>query len=243
MKNESTFSKKFATFLKRAAKAGSVDMDHSDLDAVGHLVTAFLQWESTTTAAATAYKRLMARVVDYNDLRVSHPQEVKAMVGPRYPKADERVCGLLAALQEIYVREHAVTLDGLAGKAKKEVRAYLVGLPGTPSYVAAQVTLLCFGGHAVPVDDVLVQLLKREKVVDDEATCQQVESFLERQIRASDAVESHAVLRAWADAGYASLSSPPKAALGTRRASGKVTKKTTSKTTKKKVSPRHSSKA
>ena len=178
----------------------------TEIDPIGQLILGLLEWESTHANAKSVFDRLLERMVDYNDLRVSHPHEIKAILGHRYPKADDRIDRIRRTLQEIYVRQHAVHLDGLARKSKKEIRSYLDSLPGMPPYVAAQMTVLCFGGHAVPVDEVLVNLLRQEKAIDSEATIEQVESFLERHIRASEAVKTHASLRAWADEKYASLS-------------------------------------
>ena len=67
-------------------------------------------------------------------------------------------------------------------------------------YVSAQVLLLAFGGHAVPVDESLAALLRDEQVVPPDATVEAIQSFLERQIKASKSLESHALLQAWSDA-------------------------------------------
>jgi len=236
LKNESTFAKKLDSFLKRIKKTAAADsVEATDaLDPIGQLVLGLLQWDSTSTAAKIAYDRLMSSMVDYNDLRVSHAQEVKTILGQRYPKADDRIGRMSTILQEIYVRQHAVLLDGLLRKPKKEIRIYLDSLPGMPLYVSAQVTLLCFNGHAVPVDEVLVALLRREKVVDQEATLEQVQSFLERRVRASDAVDTHAILRHWADVNGPSLveSKSTKVTKSTKTASLRSTKKSSTKTAK-----------
>ena len=229
MKNESAFAKKFTTLYRRIKKGHYVDMP-VESDPIGQLVMAFLQWNATTKAAATAYKRIAAITVDHNDLRVSHLHEIVDMLGLKYANVEDRVQRLIAALQEIYVREHAVSLDSLAKKSKKDVRAYLESIPGMASYVAAQVTLLSFAGHAIPVDDVLADRLRREGAVDPEATVGQISSFLERQIRAADALTAHAVLRAWSDS-------------SARRQSSSATKPVKKKTTKTKTTTKKSTKA
>lgn len=229
MKNESSFAKKFAPLFRKLKK--SIDAQPADpLDPIGQLVLSFLQWNATTKAAQTAFDQLMHVTVDYNDLRVSHAQEIIAVLGARYPNAQDRAQRLLKALQEIYLRERAMQLDTLAKKPKKEVRAYLDTLPGVPPYVAAQVTLLCFGGHAVPVDDILAQRLRSELVVDPEASIEQIQSYLERQIRANEGPQAHAILRSWID------TSPRRAGAAgpkTKKKSKKTAKKT-AKTSKKK---------
>ena len=234
MKNESAYSKKFSALLRRIKKSVGETDAPPELDPIGRLMLGFLQWESNTGQARAAYGRLTSVMVDYNDLRVSHPQEIALLLGPRYPLVRERSHGLLNVLQEVYFREHEVTMDRLVGKPKKEVRAYLDSLPGMVQYVSAQVTLLSFGGHAVPVDEALAGRLRDEGVVDPQATVEQIGSFLERQIRASDSAQAHGLLRAWVDAGPSGRKQGASKKDAPKKTTTKSTKKATQKTTVKK---------
>jgi len=200
LKNEAAHARKFKTLFNRLRRRYPVDLP-DPLEPVTQLVVAMLQWNSTRRLALAAHDRLMERLVDNNDLRVCHPHEVVEMIGQEYPQAEERSARLREVLQEVYLREHATSLDSLQDKPKKEIKAYLDSLPGMPPYVAAEVTLLCFGGHAFPVDEQLVDKLREEEVIDPEATLAEVQSFLERQFKAGTAADGHAVLRAWVDAG------------------------------------------
>ena len=237
MKNESSFAKKFAPLFRKLKK--SSDAQPADpLDPIGQLVLSFLQWNATTKTAQTAFDKLMRVMVDYNDLRVSHAQEIITVLGERYPNAQDRTERLLKALQEIYLRERAMSLDMLLKKPKKEVRTYLDTLPGVPPYVAAQVTLLCFGGHAVPVDELLAQRLRSELVVDPEASIEQIQSYLERQIRANEGLQAHAIFRSWIDTSPRRTEfKTPKSKKKTSKTAKKPVKKT-KKTTEKKSSKR-----
>ncbi len=224
MKNETAYAKKLSALLKRIKKTHSPLADGHPLDPIGQLILSMLEWEAPARSAALAYKRLMNDMVDYNDLRVSHPVHIESVLGPNYPRVKERTERLLGVLNEVYTRQHAVSFEGIAGKPKKEIRAYLDSLPSMPTYVSAQLVLLCFGGHAVPVDQALLDKLVKEGAIDPDATVEQANSILERQIRAADAHEAHLALRAWVDSGKAR--STPRA---------KTVKKRTTKTTKKKT--------
>jgi endonuclease III len=198
VKNETTYVRKFAALFKKIKASSSAEAP-PQRDPVTQMVVSFLEWNATRKQARDAHSRVMAVMVDNNDLRVSHPHEIVALIGERYPQAEERAARLHEALHEVFVREHAVALDSLTAKPKKQIRTYLETVPGIVPYVAAQVLLLSFEGHAVPVDENLVELLKQEEAIDPEATLEEVASFLERHIKAEDTAEAHHLLRDWAD--------------------------------------------
>lgn len=198
MKNESTYARKFAALYRRI-KARAPEPEPRD--AVTQMIVAFLMWEASRKQAENAYKRLTQIMVDNNDLRVSRAHELKECIGSSYPRLDERVERMRDALQTIYVREHAVLTYSLESKSKKEVRQYFDTLPGMTPYVAAQVCLLSFGAHAIPVDEKLANLLRAEGVIDPDATIEEIEHFLERHFKAGEGVEAHTRLQAWVDAG------------------------------------------
>ena len=170
------------------------------------MILSFLQWNTTSRNADKALTRLIDAFVDFNELRVTMAHQVIELIGPDYPQAQERIERMQESLHEVFQREQAVNLDVLAKKSKKDVRAYLDCLPGTPPYVAAQMTLLCFEGHAVPVDDQLADLLRQGEIIEQDTTIAQIESFLERCIKADVARQTHAILTAWVDAGPRRLS-------------------------------------
>ena len=206
-------------------------------DPVSQMLVSFLMWNATRDQAEQAFERVMSQVVDINELRVSHIHEIIHMVGEDYPLAEHRVLRLREALNELFIREHDVVMSSIMDKSKKEQRQFLDTLPGVPPYVAAQVTLLTFGGHAVPVDEKLVELLEAKEVVESGTPVADVESLLMRQIKADEALETHLAMQAWADA--TSVQSSPRSGSGrksSRSRSGrkKTSKKRTTQTKKKK---------
>ncbi|MEM6459071.1 MAG: hypothetical protein AAF710_06740 [Planctomycetota bacterium] len=229
-KQDPATAKKFAALLKKAQSAYA-DEDPPPRDPVAQLIVAFLQWNATRKQAEDAFAALMAEYIDVNDLRVSHPHELVAVIGEDYPAAAERVIRLREALLEVYKREHDVQMHSIAGKGKKDQRAYLDTLPGATSYIAAVVTLLSFGGHAMPVDDRLCARLIDEGCLDEGTTPGDAESYLARLVKAGDALEAHLALQAWADQPATKKTAKKKAAKKT--AKKKTAKKKTVRTKKK----------
>lgn len=224
MKNSSDYSKTFASLYQNIKQKYSAEPPPK-LAPVTQLVVGFLQWNSTQQAALDAHERLMSIIVDNNDLRVSQTHELVALIGPDFPQAEERVVRLHDCLQEIYLRERAMLLKSLVGKSKKDVRNYLETLPGITPYVAAHVIVLCFGAHAIPVDDTLAHLLQKQGAADPTATPVQIAAFLERQLRAGHTVEAHVLLQHWADA-FRPSSLPADPGQATRKTTGRSGRKT-----------------
>lgn len=187
--------KKLASLLKRLKPKD----EPAQRDPVDQLVVSFLNWETTRRNAEGAFERLMGKMVDVNELRVSFEPEVVELIGGDYPLAAQRVMRMREALNEVYLREHDVKMSTIAGKGKKEQRAYLESLPATPQYVAAQVALISFGVAAIPVDNKLIALLTREEVLEGDARPEQVESFILKNTKAEDALDTHLRLVALAD--------------------------------------------
>lgn len=191
-------------------------------DPLVELVDAFLVWECGRQKADLAMKRLTTAVVDVNELRVCFPDEIVAILGARYPRVEERAMRLRATLNDIYIREHAVTLNKLRAANKRDAWKYLSTLDGIPQFVAARVLLMALGGHALPVDDRLLVRLIGEGVVDPDTTIDQAAGFLERAIKAGESIEAHHLMLRWSEETAAPTRIPvaeKRPAGGARRAS------------------------
>jgi hypothetical protein len=171
-----------------------------EFDALVHqLVFSMLLWEASTGQAKGALRRIRESVVDYNELRVCVPDEVAHVMGDKYPLAHERAMRLRSALNDIYHRQHSICLKHLPDLGRREARAYLDSLEGMPPYVSGRVCLIGAISHAVPVDDRLCELLVQEQVLEAGCHSDAATTWLERHVRAEEALESHLLLQAWSD--------------------------------------------
>lgn len=189
--------------LKRfrgVAIARPVPCPFPETDPLVHLlVESFLLWEATTAQAGEALGRLASQVVDYNEMRVCFTEELAAMLGPRYPRVEERCARLRCALNDLFKREHGLSLAHLQSPGRKDARGYLDSLDGTPTYVSARVALLGLGCHTIPVDGRLVGVLAGAGCCAATDSCEAVSSWLERQFKPGEGPEAHGLLQAWSD--------------------------------------------
>lgn len=198
MKNEGNYTRKLNGLMRRIKSAHRGGMP-DELDPVTQMVIGFLEYNATRSLAHKAFDNFMERMVDINELRVTLPVELIELVGDGYPEIEERATRMHESLNEIYLREHDVTLESISGRNKKQVSAYLETLPGMVPYVSSQVMLLNYGFHAIPIDDRMAEMLAIEGVVDEDATAEDIAHFVERQVKAGDGIKIHAAMRAWAD--------------------------------------------
>jgi endonuclease III len=187
MKNGTHYGKKVkAAYAKFRGCAGDGPLP-GPVSPIEQLIVAVLSQESTVAKARKALAQINSGLVDYNELRVSTPAEIANAVGRQVPRVVERAKSLIRVLNAVYQNEYAVSLDGLAGKGVREVKAYLDQLDGATPYVVASVMLWSLNGHAIPINDTALAFLKRHDLVDADAQCAEVQSFLERHISAADA--------------------------------------------------------
>lgn len=166
---------------------------------LGEFVRSFMIWEATTAKADAVLKRIADAVVDFNELRICLPDELGRMMGERYPRVEERSLRLRAALNEIYHRQHAVTLEPLMTMNKRDAKDYLESLEGVPRFVSARLILLCLGGHAAPADGRIARRLVEASIAEPGCTPDAAGASLERMVRAGEMLEVYRLLQAWAD--------------------------------------------
>jgi len=212
----------------------------ADADPVEHLLWSLLLWESTPVKTREAYKRLTDAATDLNELRVLLKSEFEDLLGPRYPQVSERAARIKMALNDVYNREHDVTLESLLKSQKREARKYLDSIEGLPHFVAARVMAVALGGHAIPVDEKLRERLIEAGVVDEDADSASLSGSLERAIKAAEGPEAIALFETWAADPSPKIAmkkkSPAKKKTASKPKTSKKTasrKKTSKKTTRK----------
>ena len=193
-------AKKFASVVKRLVAAAPAPVTYS-LEAFGEtqalereLLFSFLLWDSNSTLAHAAYRKLVDAFVDLNHLRVAMPEEVAAIIGDRYPKSEHRSARLRAVLQDIFRREHTLSISRLTSIGKREARHYLESLEGMHGFVSGRLLLFNLTSHAVPLDDRLRVMLTEEHAIDPILSISEAQHWVEHQVPADSA---HAVAHAF----------------------------------------------
>ena len=198
MKNSAKYAKKLNTLVKKLGAAKPKREPESD-DYLGVLIYSFMLWESTSSKAGTAYGKLQSAIEDYNELRVSMPEEIVAWMGDSSDQADERARRLRATLNAIYLREHDVVLAPVGQLKKAEIREYIESLDGIVPFVSARVLAVCFSIHAVPADSQLVDLLVESDAIEPGTSPDEASRWMARQIPSDQGDVAVSKLQGWVD--------------------------------------------
>lgn len=189
--------KSLVTMLR--AKLGKVSPPSSG-DPITQLLLGILSRDVPESKAREALDRIRAVVVDYNELRVIPPLELAELLGD-YPDVRLKSEDISRALNSVFAKHHAVTLDHLKDLPKKELLAQLEQIDGLEAYSRARIRLLGLQHHAIPLDEAMWAYARREEIVDGRCPLQEAQAFLERRIAPEDALEFVALLKrqAWTE--------------------------------------------
>jgi endonuclease III len=157
-------------------------------DPLEQMIIAILGGNTSHHKALVAFRKLREQMVDLNELRVTPVTELARTIGSAIPHAEMKAQRIVEVLNDIRRRHDTLDLSFLKQRGRREAREYLESLEGVDRATAASVTLFSLGGHAIPVDDLTLQVLRKEEIVDPAADAAAVQSFLEHHISASDSM-------------------------------------------------------
>ena len=186
MKGGADYAKRIKKLFGQLKRAHGKEFPDPPENLVEVLILAVLSQNASDRKARGALQRIIDNSVDMNEFRVTSPSDMPSVLGTEFPDSVNRSKALSAVLNEVFNRENCMDLSKVAQKSKRDARAYFESLPGSSPFVAAYVVLWGLGGHAIPVDDYLAAVLRKEELVDPTADPAEIQSFLERHISASD---------------------------------------------------------
>ncbi len=194
MKDSARYASKIKTVLGGARDGTPPE----DMDRLRLMLVAILEENATEKQAAAAVAAIEEEFVDFNELRVSPPKDIMDCVGDDYPGIRAKAENMAVALNAAFEHGNTLSLDYLLKKPKREVRKALAEQLHLGLYAEGVVTLLGFGGHAIPVDQLLLDGLKLEELIHPDSDLPDLQGFLERLVPNKDAIAAHQALRKFA---------------------------------------------
>jgi len=194
MKNATKYADTLRSFTRKMIRDRKAP-PREPQEALKALVRSAMSYDVPDDKAEGAMKAIEREFVDLNELRVATELEVQEMLGQRYPKIEERVTMITQALNNIFEREHTMSLDRLKEISRRDSRQFLRELPGIHPFVEAYVMLFAFDGHTFPIDEAMLELLRDEEVVEETTSLEDAQKFVEHHLKDSECYEFYWAMR------------------------------------------------
>lgn len=158
------------------------------------LIYAALREGATRSQADKAFKKLVESFFDWNEIRVSQPQEVAEKLGD-LPNAGVKAQRIVGLLQEVFETTYSFKLDEIDKKGLKNAAKQLSRMQSSTDFIVAWVLQRSLGGHAIPLDNPTLRVLRRLGIIDgDDDNLESIRATLEHLVpKAKGAVFSDAV--------------------------------------------------
>ncbi len=242
MKNSAEYASRIKKLLNRIKK-NYKDLAPTPLstDPIEALILGCLSTDATESKALTALKKIRSHFVDFNELRVARIFEIDQILGKSFPESRAIAVTIKKLLNSIYDSYDQLNLDHLAEMGKRDAKAALEEIDGMNPYLVAWIMMTCLGGHSFPVNQKMVDVLLAEEAINPKSDVHDVQGFLERQINATELIESFTLLRHYCDHGEKNVkpvNGAPKTKTKKTSPKTKTTEPRQKKTTQKKSSPK-----
>src|SRR5689334_7649783 len=194
MKNATKHAEDLRSLMKRLVRDCRPE-PKEPLDPLTALVRGAMSFDLPDSRADEAMAAIGREFVDLNELRVATELEVQEMLGSRYPAIERRVSMITQALNAIFEREHTLSLDRLKTISKRDARQFLRDLPEMQPFVEAYVMLFAFDGHAIPLDDQMLDHLREAGIVESDTPLEEAQRFVEHAAKAEESYDWYTCLR------------------------------------------------
>jgi endonuclease III len=194
MKNATKHAEELKSLCRKLIKQHP-PTERAAQDPLKALVRGAMSYDVPDKKADEAMACIDKEFVDLNELRVATELEVQELLGQRYPAIEERVTMITQALNNIFEREHTLSLNRLREISRRDARNFLRELPDVHPFVEAYVMLYAFEGHAFPVDETIVDYLRDQGIVDEETSVEDAQKFVEHHLKDEECYNLFSALR------------------------------------------------
>ena len=176
-----------STVLSQLKRMYGVPAPAPERDPVEQIILAILEYNESDSLAANSLAKLKSEYVDFNELRVSRTSELTEVLGTEFSKPRAKARRILAALRAVFNKENSFDLSSLKSKSKQDMEEYFKTVEEADNYLASSVLLNCCGRQAFPLDEKMLKACEKLQLVEGEVDLAGLQSFLERQVRSSQA--------------------------------------------------------
>ena len=230
MKDSKVYAEKFKKWFASTKRKADTVSSIQDGNPIELLIRGMISEILTERQTDAVMKKMNEYFVDFNDLRVSRQDEMIEVLGQDNEKIRQMSKGLGAVLNAIYNIYEDFNLEPLKKMGKRPSRQWLEDLDGISPFAVNYCMLIGFQSHAIPLNDRMIQWLKKQELVHAEANPVEIEGFILKQISAKETLAFYALLRSECEGRSKSGRSTSATSQGTSTRKKKTVRKTKKRT-------------
>jgi len=195
MKKSKEYSPKVKRLLRSLKKQYKKTSPPEYSDPLDALIYAVLCEKLDDKTANNTLEKFKQNFIDLNDLRVSRSEEIIELINQEPQISKQIAWALTGILNSVFNRYNIISLKSLKKAKKRSARKIIEKFNGITPFAVNYCMLTAIKAHAIPVNEKMVQFLKRKDCLDPDADINEANAFLNRLIPAKDAYEFYALLR------------------------------------------------
>jgi endonuclease III len=194
MKDSKKYAKQIQVLFKKIKGPAKIQPPEYQ-DPMESLVFGLLTENLTIHDTEAAMKRFHECFVDLNDLRVSRTEEVFEMFGQKSDALRQSAGSVSKVLNTVFNKTNSISLESLKKIGKRQVKELLHKIDGVTDFAIDYCMLTAFEAHAIPLTGSMVDYMKNTGLAHSEATREEIQGFLAKQISADKAYEFYYLFR------------------------------------------------
>lgn len=159
---------------------------------LNELVWAALLDSSTQKDADRALKRLVRTFVDWNEVRVSRPEQVETAI-KFLDGAAERARRMVSVLNSLFAKRGSLSLAFLHEEKRTDALDFLSSLQGASGEMVARVMFFALGHPAVPLTNYVLRVSSRIGLIPPDGEPDQARNRLEKIVQKDMMHDFHAL--------------------------------------------------
>lgn len=195
MKKSEHYIKQIKQLFTRLRKERVKTVPPAAASLMEELLHGILATYASDTKADAALHRLREALVDLNEMRVSSVAELVGILGTDYPGARPAAQEIVATLNAVFNRTHALDLANLKNASIKSAETFLGSLDGLGHHARSWFLLRCLGARVMPIDQNMLAFLRRSGCVQADAGVEEVQKLLTGQVSDRDLLSMYLTLK------------------------------------------------
>lgn len=222
MRKAAEYTLRVKKLFNRLKKSGAKSSLATADDAMDVLLLGILSNYSTEQKASAAIDKLMAEMIDFNDLRVTPVADIVALIGVDFPRCRTAAEEISRVLLSVFNCTHDLDLNFLSSFTKKPAASFLDSLDGLSPHSHAFFRNRFLKTHVIPLDANMYAYLIKNKCIPADTGVADAQNFVSQVFKDRHAQNFYASLKRSA-AAHAPRAATKKKAVASKKKSKKST--------------------